>query len=394
MSRIHKILFSIILLGFVLRIIVVFYSPDHFVFSDSVSYNQIAHNILSGTGFHQTQTLQAVRPPLYSSFLALIYLLNTNILTIKILQTVIGCFSIFLVFILAKKLLRNSNAALIAAFLFAVDPLQIAFCSLVLTETWFCFLFLCSLLLLFETRESSNSKNAVLLGCLCGIGSLFRTVLLPFVAFVGIFWMCSKRSQWRLVIVFWISTFIIMTPWIIRNAVVFGDFVPTTTKTGVNLYEALGPNATGGPRMLIMKLPSGYSSLNEIQRDKFLRKKTWEFLKENPFSPLYLAIVKFFRLWNIGFNDLKLRNLRYVNYAIMLFSCGLYICFFYGLLFLQKKNRFYLLLPILYVSLIHMIFLGSIRYRVPVLACLDIIAAIAIHRIFLQFTKIQNYIGE
>lgn len=381
MSRTKKILLTIFIFGLILRIFAAFFSPEHFVFSDASSYDQIAHNILTGKGFMQNPAEQAVRPPVYPLFLALIYIFNNDLLTIKIVQAVIGSCSIFLVFFLANLLLNNTRIALIAAFLFAVDPLHIAFCSLVLSETLFCFIFLLILLSLFKACEHGSYKHAIYLGILCAIGSLLRSVLLPFCGFIGVFWLWRNQRQWRLILVFWASVLLTMSPWILRNALIFHDFIPTTTKSGVNLYEALGPEATGGPMMLIMKLPKSYATLNEIQRDKLLRKETWKFVKQNPWHPLRLAVTKFFRLWNVGFNDHKLRNLNYINHGIVLFSIGLYLCFICGLVWLDKKHYFYLLVPILYISLIHMVFLGSIRYRVPVLVCLDIVAAIALAKL-------------
>ncbi|BBM83786.1 ArnT family glycosyltransferase [Candidatus Uabimicrobium amorphum] len=382
MSRTTKILIAIFFFGIVLRTFVVFFSPDHFVFPDSTSYDQIAKNILSGKGFIENPNSQAVRPPVYPLFLALIYLFNSDLVTIKIVQAVIGSCSVFLVFFLAHLLLHNVRVALIAAFLFAIDPLQIAFCSLALSETLFCFLFLMILISLFKTCEHNSSKYAICLGVLCAIGSLLRSVLLPFTIFIGFFWLWRDRRQWHLIFVFWVSVLVTMSPWILRNAFIFHDFIPTTTKSGINLYEALGPGATGGPRMLKMKLPENYWQLGEIQRDKLLRKKTLQFIKDDPSRPLYLAMTKFLRLWNMGFNDYKLRNSNYINHVIVLFSVGLYLFFLCGVLWLDKSNYFYLLVPILYISLVHMVFLGSIRYRVPVLACLDIVAAIALAKLY------------
>jgi len=390
MSQTHKILTTIILIGCGLRLFAIFYSPNEFVFSDSTSYDKIAHNILLGKGFAETPALQAVRPPVYSLFLALIYSFTTNLLIVKLIQVVIGCCSIYLVFILANQLLKNPQISLMASFLFAIDPLQIAFCALVLTETLFCFLFLYSLSLLFTTRETNSQKSAIYLGITCAIASLLRSVMLPFVAFIGLIWVWQKRQQWKLVMLCWVTLFLTMSPWILRNAFIFKDFIPTTTKTGVNLYEALGPEATGGPMMLKMKLPTKYRELNEIQRDKFLRSETWKWIKENPTRPISLAFVKFFRLWNLGFNDNKLQNLKYINHALVLYSAILYACFLCGTFILTRNHFFYLVTPIVYISLIHMVFLGSIRYRVPVLACIDIIAATAIVALISQYKKYRS----
>lgn len=375
-------LFLIVLFGLTLRLVGVFMAPDHFIFPDSTSYDKIAHNILQGNGFIQTESLKTVRPPIYPLFLAFAYACKCNIFWIRLIQVFINCASILLIYLLAKKLSKNINIALLSSFLFAIDPLQIVFCSLILTETIFSFLFLACLLTLHKCCECSSKKHAVLLGFIFAIGSLLRSVLFPFSFYICFFWWLYKKN-WKLILLTLGTMLVVMSPWIIRNFFIYQSFIPTTTKTGVNLFEALGPGATGGPRMQKLNLPDKYRKLNEIQKDIFLRHETLIYLQANPSQFFSLAGIKFLRLWNPGLNDIKLRKY-FINYGLIIFSMSLYICSISGMFYISRQNAFYLLLPVIYICFIHMVFIGSIRYRVPILPCLDIIASFAIINIFFK----------
>jgi hypothetical protein len=64
----------ILITGLAIRLLFAFIAPSNQLKmpADSFYYNEIAENLFSGKGYHEGN-LVAYRPPLYNSFLALIY---------------------------------------------------------------------------------------------------------------------------------------------------------------------------------------------------------------------------------------------------------------------------------------------------------------------------------
>lgn len=163
-------------------------------------------------------------------------------------------------------------------------------------------------------------------------------------------------------------------PWWIRNRIVTGHWVWGSLWVGASLYDGLNPRATGASDMGFLERPEEYGlprdvlTMDEYEQDQFLRRKAWEFVRERPGQVLHLAVRKQLRFWS-PLPALLQRSHPVLAAGAALFWGGVYALMLWGLLRLQNRRRFclYVLGPLLYTAAVHLLFVGSVRYREPVL---------------------------
>ena len=171
-----------------------------------------------------------------------------------------------------------------------------------------------------------------------------------------------------------------MAPWWARNARVFGRFVPTALWMGASLYDGLRPGATGASDMRFMADPDIWP-LDEQAQDAELRRRAWAFVREHPGRALELAAIKLARFWSPWPNADTFRSpvVAAVSAAVTLPQFALLAL---GAWDRRRDPRALVLLagPLLYFSALHMVFVGSMRYRIPAAVPAMGLAAIGLRR--------------
>ena len=159
---------------------------------------------------------------------------------------------------------------------------------------------------------------------------------------------------------------VVMAPWWVRNARLYGRFVPTALWAGASLYDGLNPHATGASDMRFLADPDVWP-LDEETQDAVLKTRALEFARANPGRVVKLALIKAARFWSPWPN------------AETFFSPGLAVVSAlitvpqFALLAVgawdRRRDRralALLALPLLYTFALHLVFVSSMRYRVPV----------------------------
>jgi len=157
--------------------------------------------------------------------------------------------------------------------------------------------------------------------------------------------------------------------WVGRNYLVLDRFVPLTTQSGYALYEAFGPEATGGTIGHRMALPPR-GVLREVEYDALLRRKAFENVR--PLRVARLALEKQRRFWSVVPHAEEYRSP--IVYAATLCFVPVLALFIMGV-WQWRSGAGWLLLPIAYYALLHTVFIGSIRYRLPIEPLLILLAA-------------------
>jgi hypothetical protein len=170
-----------------------------------------------------------------------------------------------------------------------------------------------------------------------------------------------------------------MSPWWIRNYCVTGHFVPTTLQVGASLYDGLHPRADGGSNMAFVEVMARSQRLDDAQKnppppadqfeyrlDERMREAAIMFAVNDPLSAIELGGIKFLRTWNIWPNEPGLRSWP-LRLAVAATYLPLLILGLWGAVRFSKRGWPYILcwLPAPYFALLHIIFVGSIRYREP-----------------------------
>jgi hypothetical protein len=182
-----------------------------------------------------------------------------------------------------------------------------------------------------------------------------------------------------------------MLPWWIRNAHVTGHFVPTTLQVGASLYDGLSPYATGASDMKqVDQFVAEYrrqapavdgesSAAIEYRTDRRLREAALDWAVAHPGSALQLAGIKLLRMWNVWPNEASFSSWP-VRLVVAVSYVPLLILGVIGAFRTIHRGWPYMLcwLPAIYFSVLHAVFVGSIRYRQPAMLGLIVLAAAAI----------------
>ena len=155
-------------------------------------------------------------------------------------------------------------------------------------------------------------------------------------------------------------------PWWVRNARVYGRFVPTALWMGASLYDGLNPRATGASDMIPFLRDPEIWPLDEQDQDAELTRRAIAFAREDPGRVLGLAIVKLGRYWSPWPNAEGFRSwgVAVASAVVELPILGLMAL---GLWDRRRDPRAWVLLagPILYFCALHAVFASSMRYRIP-----------------------------
>jgi 4-amino-4-deoxy-L-arabinose transferase-like glycosyltransferase len=223
---------------------------------------------------------------------------------------------------------------------------------------------------------------AIAAGAAAAAAILTRPSFALFIPFVLVCWLVdsaasrdhasvTKAIRGALLFVFGLA--LIMSPWWLRNAQTFGRFIPTSIWFGASLYDGLNPKATGASEMSFLADPD-IRTLGELDQDRELTRRSLEFVRENPSRSLELAQIKLGRYWSPWPNADQFASLK-VAVASAFVVIPTYALILVGAWNRRRDMRALVLLagPLIYFCAVHLIFVSSIRYRIPgemVAACL------------------------
>ncbi len=109
----------------------IFYTPD------TASYVEPARELIVHQRFFSHGSPEIIRTPGYPLLLTVGLLLGRPVLVTITLQILLSCFTVFMVYRTAGLLFESEEKAVIAAALYAIDPLSILFASQLAAETLF-----------------------------------------------------------------------------------------------------------------------------------------------------------------------------------------------------------------------------------------------------------------
>lgn len=393
----------LLLLGLVLRLAAMliwqqqFAAGQAFVFGDSDSYWQLARSIAQGEPYqYGSPDAKIFRMPGYPLLLAPLFLIaggEPPIWAARLLSALCGTAAIAVVYWLGRQLF-GGRAALIAAAITAVYPGAIVLSVVVLSEALFVPLMLLQLALWVAAWQADQRPRSLLLAGSAGLVAAAATLVrpswlmfVPLAVLIGVLY--TPRSRHLVISVCVLLGLVVgMLPWWIRNAVVIGHFVPTTLQVGASLYDGLSPQATGASEMSFVERfaeaervdPSSTEPF-EYRLDRRLREAALDWLAENPGRALELSFIKVGRIWNVWPNEAQFRAwpirvftlLTYVPLLVL----GLYGAWQYRKVGFPAAICW---LPAVYITLLHAVFVSSVRYREPAMLPLAVLASAVLSR--------------
>ncbi|MDR2440907.1 MAG: glycosyltransferase family 39 protein [Planctomycetaceae bacterium] len=379
---------------------------EKFYFGDSDTYWKLGQNIATGKPY--TYGNQAIhRMPGYPVLLSPLFLVfgeNPPIRAARFENVVIGSLTVLAVAWLAWILFHDSTLALLAGWITAFEPLNIMMSVLVLSEAPFC-LFLVLHLAYWIKSLKSFPKTAwfslLLSGLWAAMAIYCRPSWLYFIPFAVVLGIILSLRNYKPILKSGIIIFAVcllcLVPWWVRNYHVSGRFVSTTLQVGPSLYDGLNPKATGASDMEFVEhfrnteitlFPNVAPNTLEYQLNQKMRQAAIRWAWEHPTLAWKLAKIKFLRLWNFRPNEPSFSHF-IITIIIFCTYCPVLVFGILGAirsLFHDFSIRL-LWIPAIYITGLHIIFVSSIRYRVPAMICFSILAAWVVLGIIRKFRK-------
>lgn len=379
----RRALLGIFIVALALRAIVAIAHP--FYLPDSVDYSALAKAIVGGRAY-EVHGMLAQRLPGYPIFIAAFYyVFGFHHLPVLLAQAGLGALTVVFTAMLGRCV--SPVVGLLAGALAAIDPLGIGFAASLLSEPLFTCVFILSLILLRRLMENPSPPwlwicFAVLWAIAVYVRAEVSLCLFPLLAWAvyvapkGI----QRRKSIKGSMVTLLVVLVCLMPWWMRNYGLFHqDFFRFSTLQGISLYEAVYSGATGGPRQSDLVIPPSIRHLNESQRDLAWTHLAFMEMIHHPWRIIRLAFVKIARTWSPWLHAKGYANPA-INVVLTLWYVPMFILAIMGLWRYPIRTPLFgiLLVPIVYSTCMHAVFIGSVRYRVPVMPLVVILAAIGV----------------
>jgi hypothetical protein len=375
-----KPLLAVLLFALIVRLMFMWVYPDQ-NFPDAVAYKTIGEEIFSGKLI--TNNIYMPLYPIWS------YITGQGI-TQLLMDILLSVASVVLVFSLSMFIFKDRMSAFLSAFVASIYPHFLFYSVSGLTEVLYTFL----LLLCFLFFYRKYFFFAIIVSILAilvrpTLDFLNPILIILFIGFV-------HKSGWRVVVkylgVYFIVYVTILTPWWVHQYQKYGEFVRLNLADGIVLYSGNNPlNKTGGGIVGVDVDMSVFSHENDpLIKNKKMKDAAIGYIIQNPDRFIELAGLKFMRFWRLWPHTDQYQQWYVV--AASLLSYGLILFLAVGFVFRNAKRYFREIIPIFtligYLTLVHMVTIGSIRYRFPLEPFLIIFASY----FFLDIVKKHRWI--
>ena len=360
---------------------------------DAEGYWHLAHCLAEGQPYQiYTPPRMVLRMPGFPLLLAVsIRLFGDSLLAARLVLATIGALGCVGVYQLGRRLFSH-RTGMMAGRLAALSPIFIGFSAIELTETAFAVSLVFGLIPLARWSRSETERGeprierpldtpvplttsaalraGVIAGVWAGVGCALRPSWLLFPACLVLWLWGLQPTRHRRWLAVWTVGIMLATllPWGLRNQQVTGHFTLTTLWMGPSLYDGWNSeNTTGDSNMAFFDRENLLSRMSEYEMDREYRQRAWDFAFQNPGRVAALAWQKTLRYWNPFPNADQFKSHR----SLRLISLGWYVVVFLPALWgawTQRRSLGVLAItagPILYFAALHLVFVSSVRYRLP-----------------------------
>ena len=361
---------------------------------------QIAASIAEGRGFSwppwsSRSGATAWMPPVYPFIMAFFFEIfgvftQKAALALIFFQTVVSTITCYIAYLLGKRVF-NVRAGLVAALLLALYPPAIHFAAQkIWSTTLFTFCLLVLALFVIRIKNQPEHRYAIGLGLLIGLTSLIDPIVITSFPFIVV-WLYRKSTLKHVIVVKQVAIasillLITITPWLIRNYLVFGKYVFLKSNFGNELYLGNNPYADGSfsasaVREILESRSAQLLSLDEPSRNRILLGEAMRFIAENPGRFIRLTVARILHYWTFMMRPVEST----LDKAILTIYFGLLVIGVLGIIAAdlrvpasQVLLLFILSLPLPYYFTV----VGLFRYRLPVEIFIIMFAGFAVSRMF------------
>lgn len=318
------------------------------------------------------------------------------IILVRIFQSSLLILQGFLIYKIYLKIFNDRLGAFIAFVIVLFYPFFIYYQGLLLSENIFITLLIISFYYIYSWYEEDFKINNFFLLAnfflVLTIYSKGTLSLLPPLLLSG-FYFFNKYNIRNSIKILCLSLFlygIFLSPWWIRNYKIFNQFIPFTTSSGMNFY--LGNNSSnlnGGCDWSIdvnqSEARKMFNIKDELESNRAFKEEAISFIKNNPERFVELAWLKLKRFYNFIPNA-QVYKQGYYKW-VSLFSYGVVfvlslILIIFNIKYFKKLSAIYILF--LYYTILHVVFIASIRYRLPIEPFMIILASALVSKVLIR----------
>lgn len=417
----RKILIAILIAAGVMRLGMLLWKSAH-LHTDPDAYVALANELDLGRGLVKpgSDVPTAFRPPLYPVLLASLLCIGSAFgthsvpLLIGVFHLILGTATIWLTYRFCLMWRMPTWATLLSAILVAVDPLLLWYTTYPMTETVFTFLVIA---LLYASRLQRDMLKQIAIGLLFGLCALCRPSIWPFGALMILSWIrwllsqqnrenrhnkivsLCKKVPWMTLLIA-VGT---LVPWGIRNQLIFGKPILTTTHGGYTLLLGNNPvfykevvSREWGTTWKRESLTAWQQSLEtdiqldlgkdatEPARDRWMYGRAIQNISNNLEMFSQACLLRFVRFWNVApLGETASAIPGTIYWAVF----GYYLLITLGLipgLYFSRKHRTLEICAILIISftLVHMFFWSNTRMRAPLIPAISILSVYGWYSLF------------
>ena len=358
------------------------HGPDTLHFEDERWYWSMAESYRAGNGMVGEYGHRAGRMPLYPWFLSWFAGSGGGVAGARLAQGMIGALAAPLALLLARPIC-GSRGAWAVGLVVAFDPALVGCASLLLTET----LHVTGLAALWwvalplRRGAGSSAGRWLAAAALAAVNVYLRESSLLLVVLLAAYLAAARRDRRGLIGAAGILAFVVaaLTPWAYRNHRAIGEWCWLTTRAGISLYDGVRPGATGSSDLRDVKDAPAVAGLSESEWNRHFRQAAWTAIREDPARMARMAVVKLGRTWSPVLNAAEYQS----SFVRLVFACWyvpLYAAVLLGAFALRQDRVLLigLLLPAIGLSLVHAVYVGSVRYRLGALPTLTVLAVVGV----------------
>ena len=387
--------------------------PLDFNDGGNITWWKIIHSVENGKGFKAcdesyvpncmiTDQMTAMREPLpVFAYAVVSELTGDSSFALQLLQLVFDVLILWGVFLLGQEL-GGRILGLIAAFVWALylPTLRV---EAHLNGDLLAGVFVTFGLLMFTRAvKFGKTRDWIGFGFLFGMAVLSRSsTLLVALTLLGVcsvsLWVFKKPRMpggVRELFVAFIVLALTISPWVIRNQIVFRQPIFGTTLVGYNLYrhnamvvKEVVPHYVGSDeatreiKALVERVPELRMPINEAEVDRIFRQEALKLSRSHFGEYIELALYRLIPLWfNIGVLDQYGKSMLLLDYLVVVQQAILLLAFLFAL-----WNGDWLLrllasgVPVFMLS--YMAVDGQLRYMAPVMPLVIVIGVLGIEKI-------------
>ena len=393
---------TILIISFIIRV------PVIHLFGDQTLQNEwpvLVNNLFDNgkfafRNFGNFYVPNLYMPPLYAWFLYIFKLLNLSnenyINIILYTQAIFASISVVIFYLINKKFFSNKLNIFLTT-IFSFFPSYLYACGQISSITLYIFLIILFIYFFIKITSEHNYKYAFFLGTIAGLMILLRgEFILLFIFSLFYLFFFYKELKLKKVVIILISTFLVLSPYLYRNASELNTF-SITKSIGFNLWKGNNPysNVEGdltrsvddhGPIGFEGKIKEKINNLKidkyyDISLDNLFLNEAIKNIKNDPERYIKLYIKKFVSFLLFDLNS-TIKNYYHALHIVPLVVIS--IASFFGTIISinhSKNLNLIIALYLLYIFIFSFFFILP-RYNLIILPMQIILTGKLINKIF------------